>query len=107
MPNENNLFKNGELRINTTIYQATIYQAKNGAFIMLFGNKTLTIPKDLAEGIAYDMLSFDKEIFNLYYNKRTAEYLKISDVIKKADSMLPSVIGEKFKAEISKLAGGK
>ena len=54
--------KNDMLEITTNIYQA-----RSGALIILFGNKSMTLPDDIADIFLYDIKDFDLEKYNEFY----------------------------------------
>ena len=55
--------KNGQLEITTSIYQG-----RNGAIYLNWGNKTIKLEKDYADTIARDIPDFDNEQYNKFYN---------------------------------------
>ena len=57
--------KNGEM----TKIETEIFQARNGAIKVNFGDGTLEIPYFLADNIAFDIKDFDKDLYNQYYEK--------------------------------------
>jgi len=47
--------------------QSEVYQAKNGSFILNWGNDIILLNRKQSEGIAYDMPCFDKDKYNEFY----------------------------------------
>ena len=64
--------KNGEM----TKIETEVFQAKNGAIRVNFGDGTLEIPYFLADKIAYDIKDFDKSLYIKYYEIGIGEKIK-------------------------------
>ena len=54
---------------NKLVLETIIYQAKNGAVFIDWGNTGIKLSKDDASSIAYDIPDFNVEDFNNHYNK--------------------------------------
>ncbi|MEA3430173.1 MAG: hypothetical protein U9R08_02790 [Nanoarchaeota archaeon] len=54
--------KNGLLEITTTVYQA-----KNGALYINWGNRTIQLTKDEADIVCYNLKDFNVDDFKKFY----------------------------------------
>jgi hypothetical protein len=57
--------KNSQLFVETNVYQA-----KNGAIYLNWGNTVIKLDKDYADNLAYEIPDFDLESYKKYYSKQ-------------------------------------
>lgn len=56
-----------KIKDNQLVVETIIYQAKNGAVYIDWGNTVIKLEKEYAENVAYDIPDFNQEDFNKYY----------------------------------------
>jgi len=56
-----------KVKDNKLVLETIIYQAKNGAVFIDWGNTVIKLSKDDASKIVYDIPDFNVEDFNKYY----------------------------------------
>jgi urocanate hydratase len=59
------VINNGSVQVTTFVYQA-----RNGALFLDWGNTVIKLEKDYADNIAYDIPDFDVDQYNKFYGKK-------------------------------------